>query len=208
MYVNACSRQLEVFNPLLGRVSVTQEQRRRVIAGLNGRSQVEAFEAAKLVWKDSDVELECPLIVALKNGRRPFNRSAAAYAMQVVGTTKVVAALERVVNNKSEHQRVRGDAAEALAHNHRRRSHDVLLKNLSDPNKHVRFWCAFALGQMAEQRAIPVLEQLASTDARMIKGFHSVAKEAADALDNIKTELSGHRRRGGCIFCMDRPRRS
>ncbi len=184
-----------------------ETQKRRVIAGLNGRSQVEAFEAAKFVWNDSDVEFERPLIRILRHGRRPFNRCAAAYAMQMLTTPKTVTALEHAVNHKTEHPRVRGHAAEALAHNHRQRSHDVLLKNLRDPNKDVRFWCAFALGQMAERRAIPFLKQLAVTDTRTIKGFHSVAKEAADALEAIKSN-GAHRRKGGCIFCVSRSSRS
>ena len=134
------------------------EQRRRVVAGLNGRTQFEAFEAAKSVSGGSDARLERDLIFTLKKGRQPFNRAAAAYVLQILRTERVIAALEQAVNNSSEHARVRGEAAEALAHNHRKRSHDILLKDLGDSSKDVRFWCAFALGEMAEKRAIPVLK--------------------------------------------------
>jgi HEAT repeat protein len=99
--------------------------------------------------------------------------------------------------NKSEHSRVRGEAAEALAHGHRTKSHEILLKGLKDPSKDVRFWCAFALGEMAEKRAIPTLKHLLATDGRIVKGFHSVAREAEDALKNIQSEKVFHRRKSG-----------
>src|SRR4051812_18202575 len=98
---------------------MTHEHRQKIISRLNGRSQVDAFEAAKAVWEDSDKQLEQPLIWTLKTGRRPFNRAAAAYAMQVVSTPRTIRALESAVRNKSERPRVRGEAAESLAHCHR-----------------------------------------------------------------------------------------
>jgi HEAT repeat protein len=181
---------------------MTIEQIQMTISRLNGRSQIDAFEAAKAIWDDSDLRLERPLILTLKKGRTPFNRAAAAFAMQMVATPRTIRALESVVADKSESPRVRGEAAEALAHRHRRKSHDVLLKGLSDSSKDVRFWCAFALGEMAEKRAIPFLKGLVATDKRIVKGFHSVAKEASDAIENIEIGNVTHRRKGGCLFCV------
>lgn len=181
---------------------MTDEQRRQIVSRLNGRNKVDVFEAAKALWEDSDKRLERPLILTLKSGRRPFNREAAAYAMQIVTTPRTIRALESTVKNKSERPSVRGHAAEALAHCHRRKSHDVLIAGLRDPIKDVRFWCAFALGEMAEKRAVPALKQLAVSDKKVVKGFHSVAKEAADALENIQTEKIAHRRKKGCVFCV------
>jgi HEAT repeat protein len=181
---------------------MTEDQRKRIVSCLNGPRQIDAFEAAKEVWEDSDERLESPLIQTLKKGRRPFNRAAAAFAMQMVTTPRTIRALESVVRNRRERPRVRGEAAEALAHAHRRRSHDVLITGLRDSSKDVRFWCAFALGEMAERRALPYLEALVSTDKRVVKGLHSVAKEAGDAIENIRTGNVPHRRRNGCIFCI------
>jgi HEAT repeat protein len=181
---------------------MTNEQMQRIVSRLNGRNQLDAFEAAKAVWENPDPRLQAQLIRTLRNGRRAFNRAAAAYAMQIVSSPKTIKALEATVKNKFESTRVRGEAAEALAHCHRLKSHDVLLRGLADPSKHVRFWCAFALGEMAEKRAIPFLEHLVKQDGRMVKGFHSVAKEAADAIRNIRPEKIQHRRRNGCVFCV------
>jgi len=180
---------------------MTEDELRRAISRLNGPTQLDAFETAKFLYDENDVRLEAPLIRILKRGRRPFNRAAAAYVMQMVTTAKTVSALERTVSDRTEHPRVRGEAAEALAHAHRPKSHDVLLKNLSDPSKDVRFWCAFALGEMAERRSIPALKQLAAIDKRIIRGFHSVAEEAKDALRNIEVENRSHRTKNGCVFC-------
>jgi HEAT repeat protein len=178
---------------------LTADERKQVLARLNGRKQVDAFGAAKVIWNDSDKRLERGLLSTLDQGKRPFNRAAAAYAMQMITTSRTVYALERTVNDKSEHPKVRGYAAEALAHAHRKQSHNVLLKNVNDRSKIVRFWCMFALGQMAEDRAIAVLEQLARTDQRIVRGFHSIAQEALDALGNIQ---AAHRTKRGCDFCM------
>jgi len=123
--------------------------------------------------------------------------------MQLVSTPQTIRALEGVVRNKREHPRVRGEAAEALAHRHRRKSHDVLLTALGDTSKEVRFWCAFALGEMAEKRAVAALESLVATDNRSILGWHSVAKEAADALKNIAAARKDWRK-GRCAFCVRR----
>ena len=180
---------------------MTNEQKRHIVKQLNGRTQLEAFEAAKAIWQDRDSTLERSLLSTLKNGRKPFNRAAATYAMQILKTPKIIRALERTVANKSENPRVRGDAAEALAHGHRKKSHDVLLRGLGDPSKNVRFWCAFALGEMAEGRAAAVLKGLVATDKRVVRGWHSVAKEAADALNNIEAARKDWRK-GRCAFCV------
>ena len=177
------------------------DQRRDVISKLNGCSEIEAFEAAKSIWVDPDERLASLLIRTLKKGLRPFNRTAAAFAMQIVTTPRTVRALETALKNKTENSRVRGEAAEALAHGHRKKSHDILLIGLLDPNQDVRFWCAFALGEMAEKRALPALKHIAANDRRVVKGFHSVAKEAADAIENILSKKSMHARKSRCLFC-------
>ena len=180
---------------------MTTNQRQRIITRLNGRTRLDAFEAAKAVWEDPEPRLERALLSTLKHGRRPFNRAAAAFAMQILKTPKGIRALERTVANKSKNPRVRGEAAEALAHGHRKKSHDVLLRGLGDPSKDVRFWCAFSLGEMAEGRAATALKGLAATDKRVIRGWHSVAKEAADALNNIEAARKDWRK-GRCVFCV------
>src|SRR5438128_11298596 len=73
---------------------MTNEPRQRIVSRLNGQNQVDAVEAAKAAWENSDERLERPLILTLKKGRRPFDRVAAAFAMQMVTTPKTMRALE------------------------------------------------------------------------------------------------------------------
>jgi HEAT repeat protein len=173
------------------------DNRRKLLAALNGRSRSDALEAAKEIWTEPDPSLIRPVVETLQCGRSPFNRSAAAYALQVLGSPKCVPALERAVSNKSENAGVRGYAAEALAHFHRKASHPILLKALKGPSKEVRFWCAFALGQMGDADALPALKELAAKDHRVVRGWWAVSKEAADAIHTIE-----HKRRKRCQFCI------
>lgn len=179
------------------RAATTKSLAETIIAQLNSASRIDAFEASKEVWNIDGNAVAKQLIETLKRGRRVFNRSAAAYAMQAVRDTHVAMALESTVRNKSENPDVRGQAAEALAHCHRRSAHNLLLKTLRDPSKDVRFWCAFALGQMRERKAVPILRLLMS-DQRLVRGFHSVAKEALDAIGEIERRQPGRR----CIWCI------
>jgi hypothetical protein len=43
---------------------------------------------------------------------------------------------------------------------------------------------------MAERRAVPLLRQLAASDSRTVRGFHSVAQEATDAIKATTDENS------------------
>jgi len=167
-----------------------------IIAQLNSANRIDAFEAAKQVWDIDGNAVAKQLVETLKRGRRAFNRAAAAYAMHAVSDIHVTIALERTVRNKSEYPDVRGQAAETLALRHRKATHDLLLKTLLDPSKHVRFWCAYSLGQMREKKAVPILRVLLD-DPRQVPGFHSVAKEAADAIREIEHAGPGPR----CCFC-------
>jgi len=73
----------------------------------------------------------------------------------------------------------------------------LLIKVLLDPSKDVRFWCAFALGQMREKEAIANLRLLLN-DSRPVRGFHSVSKEAFDAIVDIERREKGKR----CPYCL------
>ena len=74
------------------------QKRHGLLADLNGRSKVDAFEAAKRVWSDLDSNLARPLIEILRRGRNPFNRAAAAHALPVLRDLKSLSALERTVS--------------------------------------------------------------------------------------------------------------
>ncbi len=169
---------------------------------LNGRSSIEAYEGAKEIWQKDDPDVVRPVINVLLNGQRVLNRAAAAYALNLTHGKAAVVALEKTIGNKREHPKVRGQAAESLAHNHRAKSHHILRVNLNDPSKEVRFWCAYSLAQMADEDALVPLKRLAEEDHRVVKGFWSVSKEAKWAIREIRKEMKERkRRRKPCLFC-------
>src|SRR6267142_2668713 len=91
---------------------------------LNRRSSVEVYEAAKEIWERDSTNTLRSVINILRHGERAVNRAAAAYALNLMGRKGAIPALESSVDNKNEHPRVRGQAAESLAHNHREKSHN------------------------------------------------------------------------------------
>jgi len=181
----------------LGKISIQTALER-----LNGRSSIDVYEAAKEIWQKDDPQTIRSVIRVLHYGERALNRAAAAYALNLMHGKAAIRALERTLSNKREHPKVRGQAAESLAHNHRERSHSVLLRNLDDPSREVRFWCAYSLSEMADEAALTSLRKLAEKDYRIVRGFWSVSREANGAIRKIRKEMRdrrGHRK--GCLFC-------
>jgi hypothetical protein len=156
---------------------------------LNGRSSLEAYEGAKEIGQRDEPGVLRSIINTLLHGPRVLNRAAAAYALTLTHGKAAIPVLERSVANKREHPKVRGQAAESLAHNHRPHSHRILRENLSDRSKEVRFWCAYALAEMADGKALIPLMELARNDRRVVRGFWSVSREATWAIRRIRKEM-------------------
>jgi hypothetical protein len=169
---------------------------------LNGRSSLEAYEGAKEIVLGDDPGILLSVMNTLLHGQRVLNRAAAAYALNLKHGKAVIEALERTVANKREHPKVRGQAAESLAHNHRPASHRILCENLNDASKEVRFWCAYSLAQMTDEEALIPLKKLTRDDQRVVRGFWSVSREANAAMRRIRKEMKERgRRRKPCLFC-------
>jgi HEAT repeat protein len=176
---------------------------RSLLKQLNGHRSLDVYEAAKEIWQRDD-PLTLPFVIkTLKNGKRVMNRTAAAFALELMRGKNAIPALECSIDDKNEHPKVRGQAAESLAHSHREKSHLILIRNLDDPSKEVRFWCAYALGEMRDHDALVPLRKLAKEDRRIVRGFWSVSREAKAAIRNIQKEIRNGkgRSRRGCIFC-------
>lgn len=168
-----------------------------VIAAIKGNSELAAFEAAKGIRFRLDARVVAPLVHVLEHGRRAMNRAAAAYALAEVSDAGAIAALEQTVANKLEDPKVRGYAAEALAHQHRQESHRVLLNNITDRCEEVRFWCAFAIGEMTETDTMPLLESLSRKDAkRPIHGPQGTRSDSG-VIGGIQQKLHS-----ACQFCI------
>ena len=64
----------------------------------------------------------------------------------------------------------------------------VFIEALQAPEPEVRFWSAFALGQLRDRGALPALERLATTDRAVVPGWWAVTEEARDAITAILSD--------------------
>ena len=116
----------------------------------------------------------------------PAVRQIIVWAMGCIGGSTAVAELTRLLTLLTEHPAVRGAAAEQLGMIGNRTAVPVLLAALQDPETEVRFWSAYALGQLGVKRAIPALESLAKRDTGAVPQFGSIAAEARQAIQHIR----------------------
>ena len=126
-----------------------------------------------------------PLVRCLRHASEVDKRAAAAYALRCLADKRALKALLESLSDQSEHPKVRGEAAEALASLRDRSAVSPLLFALDDASTEVRFWSAFALGQLGDRRALPKLRRLAEQDKSVLKGWWSVRREARDAISII-----------------------
>jgi HEAT repeat protein len=92
----------------------------------------------------------------------------------------------RCNTNGHEDATLRAHSAEALAYLQDSRAIPALLVALRDRAVEVRFWSAFALGELGAWQAVPELEQLARVDHTVLPGWWAVGKEAKNAIEKIK----------------------
>jgi len=168
------------------RPSTVLEQRSALLQAVNSGSLQEANAAGRRISETRSPAFLSGLLRVLRDGRKLHNRVEAAYVIRAIDGVKGTATLERILTNRAESTHLRAFVAETLAHRHRPSSHAVVLANLSDPSREIRFWCAFALGQMRERKALPMLEQTAKDDSRLVRGWWTVSKEARDAIRDIE----------------------
>jgi hypothetical protein len=182
----------------LGKIRV-----RTALERLNGSTSIDVYEGAKEIWQKDDPDTVRSVIHILHHGQRPMNRAASAYALNLMHGKAAIRALEESLDNKDEHPKVRGQAAESLAHNHREETHRLLRRNLDDPSKDVRFWCAYSLTEMGDEESLAALKKLAEKDHRIVQGFWSVSKEARAAIRKIRKEARDRKARHqrACLFC-------
>ena len=177
---------------------MTPTQRKSVLAVLNNGTPMTAWRAGQAIWDAPDPMMLSGIIRTMMHGKSEHNRAEAVYRIQMMPGTAGVAACERILSNKRESKKLRAYAADTLAHRHRPRTHDVVLRIIeNDPSAEMRFWCAFALGQMRDKRAVPILERLAKEDRRVVPGWWAVNKEAKASLRFIQQWSRGRR----CRFC-------
>jgi HEAT repeat protein len=127
-----------------------------------------------------------PLVQAVAKSRSLERRIAAVYALGLLRDGRAAEYLVKVLENHKEASRLRGQAAESLAYLGNQQVVSSLVKTLRDRSVEVRFWSAFALGHLGDDRCLPELERLAATDKEVLPGWWEVGKEASEAIAQIR----------------------
>lgn len=131
-----------------------------------------------------------PLIDTMLTDKEVELRKAAAYALGGLRDKRAFEAMLDVLNNMHEAPEVRGMVAEQFTNLRDDRAIAPLIAALNDPSVEVRFWAAYALGQLGGVEAIPALERVATGDEAVRAPYGSVKNEAAEAITNIRVRLA------------------
>lgn len=142
-------------------------------------------EAARALGSLADPAAVAPLAGNLRDDRDPSVRAAAAEALGLIGDAAAVDPLLATLADVAETAEVRGHAAEALLGPREPRAIAPLIAALADPSPELRYWCAFALGELGAHAALPALERVAADDPT-ISRHGSVADEARAAIAAIR----------------------
>jgi len=143
-----------------------------------------------------------PLIKIMFEGKHPLQREMAGYALAwTVRRTEdellVTESFIKVLLNKKEDSRVRGQAAEGLGlildcSDKRKRTYKravtALLESLKDDDLDVRFWSSYAVGVLKIKEAIPLLKRLIE-DKRVWDNWWTVGEEASDVIQYLETDV-------------------
>jgi HEAT repeat protein len=155
-------------------------------------SEADANNAAQALVLLPGRRVQRQLERLLRSHHSPMVRARAAWTLGFHPQgAQALDALLKTLADRDEDPDVRAHAAEALGHMADRlgeRDADVLaalLRSLTDTSAFVRFWSAFALGNLGDPRAIPALERLAERDTQSVPGWWSIRKEALDSIEQI-----------------------
>lgn len=153
---------------------------------VKAKESVISWEAAKaLIILKSKVGTH-DLTRILRRGKATHNRAAAAYVLGLLGSKEAIQALIDALES-ADSPEVRSHVAEALGNIGHYIATNPLISSLSDKSSRVRFSAAFALGEIGNQRAIPALRRLSSTDRAKVSGGGTVGEEAAKAIKQMQS---------------------
>ena len=152
----------------------------------------DAIEAAKAIVKlrQSACESDAASFASLLQSStvHPMTRVAAAYALGQIGSEVGTTALVSVLENRAESANLRGHCAEALGNLRAPSAFGTLIDTLRDDDTQVRFWSAYALGEIGDARAASALKEIAERDQGRVEGLGTVQEEAREALSMLRSE--------------------
>jgi HEAT repeat protein len=118
-------------------------------------------------------------------GGEPNKATAAAWAMGRVSDSRASFALRETLRNKDREIQVRAHAAESLGVLRARDAVTDLVEALHDDSAELRYWGAYALGEIGDPSALAELRRLADSDDAVVPGWGSVAEEARASIEAI-----------------------
>ncbi len=117
-------------------------------------------------------------------------RRAALYALGMLGDADEIAPIVRILENLDENAILRGMAAEALADLRSETALPALRRALTDRSAEVRYWSAFALGEIGEAKDLAALAQLAKKDKGKTAEGQQVDAQASQSISHIETRAT------------------
>jgi HEAT repeat protein len=113
-------------------------------------------------------------------------RMAVVYALGKIADVRARDALLHMLDDLREKPRIRAAAAESLGSLGDSESVPALVAHLRDRSPEVRLFCAFALGELREPRALSALRRVARTDNGRVRTYGTVGKAALSAIELIR----------------------
>ncbi len=147
------------------------------------------WECGKALGQIQDTSVIPTLANLLLSSAESFRRAAAAHALGSLEEPSAVAALRSALRLSDLAPNVRGMAAEALGLQRSREAVDDLIQCLQDAAPEVRYWSAYALGQIGDQLAMSPLRHVAESDHVTVEPWGTVAECAREALGEIEAEF-------------------
>lgn len=154
-------------------------------------TQVEIWEAVKILVKilakrqDSDTVRELLDLMEMSSAETERRIAAAS----ILGSLKSIASLDpliRILENRTEPDALRDQAAESLGYLSDQKSRAPLLANIFDESIDVAFSCVFALRSVGKLEDIPELDKLTKNVTLTNSYGASLAQEAQEAIDQIR----------------------
>lgn len=172
---------------LLGRLGDSYRRSAEAVADLFART-----EERELLWESAkalalmNAGYMADVLLTHLDSTDSRRAAAAAWTLGRLGHPSSVEPLRAVLRKTGTHHDVRAHAAEALGCLGSREAVTDLVAALGDSTAEVRYWAAFALGQIGDPGALPALERLAQSDHRAVGSSGSVADEASRAAELIR----------------------
>jgi HEAT repeat protein len=133
-----------------------------------------------------DAKDAVPTLIAVLEQNEPAREWVAAWALGLLRAREAAPALRRAALGPAVDLRVRQHAIEALGYVDDGRAVPDLIGLLVHIAPEIRYWTAFALGQIGDERSLPGLQRLADEDDTVTPTNLSVRHAALDAIEVIR----------------------